>query len=372
MIKNLFKRMDCPTDSPFFTCRKCGSAISGMINSMNQEQINNQNYRMNQENNELQQQLVREANEMQQNQFEQSLAWLREQFNVSNEREDSKYQRTVDDLMRAGLNPSLMSGISPSSVSSVGAPSQSNFHVAQTEAAHFDPYYLDFDPLQDGITKSIASYYQNKKAKAETENIQTDSQTKMLENWTKLQRDTAEYFRTMAETDKILADKDVSQATKDLIIQQRENAKQEFDLLKEQFNDLAVKPKKENRILDSQAENIDSQTVLNVIESRLRPALANAQISLSSAQAKSVLALIRPQVLNLLAERNEHRAKTALLSKQEIAQKIQNSLDKIDLKEKQRLFGEYDSSTIGRMMKDFSMELGDLLVGPLRDLIKFK
>lgn len=74
-------------------------------------------------------------------------------------RQDSAYQRTVDDLLDAGLSPLLASGGATSSGSIVSTPSAPHLSVAQAIAPQFDTTFisdLTRELIASDTTKSVA------------------------------------------------------------------------------------------------------------------------------------------------------------------------------------------------------------------------
>lgn len=74
-------------------------------------------------------------------------------------RQDSAYQRTVDDLVNAGLSPLLASGGATSSGSIVSTPSAPHLSVAQAIAPQFDTTFisdLTRELIASDTTKSVA------------------------------------------------------------------------------------------------------------------------------------------------------------------------------------------------------------------------
>lgn len=284
-----------------------GDLIGAGASVYNTSETNKANAESVQKTNETNYQIAKETNDMSEKQFQTNLKWLQQQYYENQDREDTRYQRMVKDMQASGLNPALQNG-QPSNVSSVGAPSPSSFHAAQMEAAHYDPLNLDFDPLAEHAANAITSYYQNRKAKAETENIGADTQTKVIENWTKLQRDTATFFETLAKIDNLISSSDVSKEQKEYLKQQRDNLKQNWELVNRQFEDLANQPKYQNSLLQSQESETQSRIVLNKIEAQFRPALLSAGIKVSQSQMAALegaAALSWENAKTLYHERND-------------------------------------------------------------------
>lgn len=316
-------------------------------------------------NNETQKELAAEANKLSQEQFQTNLGWLKEQYFGNQQREDSRYQRMVKDMQAAGLNPALATG-QPSSASAVGAVSPSQFHVAQTEAAHFDPYNLDFDPLASGIARSIGMFYQNRKTDAETKNINLSSQAQSITNMSKMVRDMEEINQIRAQTDKLLNDSDVSKETKSLIRSQRALLDKNYELLQKQFPALAAQPEKSNSVLDAQYEQIMSQTALNKVETALKPALAQMQIRMSNAQINLFNEQSRLVSQQVITEFYNGQ----LTDRKSFEQTLRNRLLDMEYSDKQTKTQIRDSDALTKTVYWFSDYLSDIIFGNLGKIIK--
>ena len=136
--------------APIGNLKKRFDALVGLystfVNGANQEDATSRNIEMQKETNKQNLDLARETNEMSRQQFQEYMKWLREQYY-----DTDQVARAKEAYYKAGLNPALAYG-NPTAggASSVGAPSPSQFHVAQMDAPHVEPFQIG-----DGLSQSV-------------------------------------------------------------------------------------------------------------------------------------------------------------------------------------------------------------------------
>ena len=132
-----------------------GAAIDGifglassLINRKSQKDTNKSNERN-----------VDKTNALQLDMFNKQMDYTKALQQEEWARQDSAYQRTVDDLVNAGLSPLLASGGATSSGAIVSTPSAPHLSVAQAIAPQFDTTFisdLTRELIASNTTKSVA------------------------------------------------------------------------------------------------------------------------------------------------------------------------------------------------------------------------
>ncbi len=132
-----------------------GAAIDGifglassLINRKSQQDTNKSNERN-----------VDKTNALQLDMFNKQMDYTKALQQEEWARQDSAYQRTVDDLVNAGLSPLLASGGATSSGAIVSTPSAPHLSVAQAIAPQFDTTFisdLTRELIASDTTKSVA------------------------------------------------------------------------------------------------------------------------------------------------------------------------------------------------------------------------
>ncbi len=132
-----------------------GAAIDGifglassLINRKSQQDTNKSNERN-----------VDKTNALQLDMFNKQMDYTKALQQEEWARQDSAYQRTVDDLVNSGLSPLLASGGATSSGAIVSAPSAPHLSVAQAIAPQFDTTFisdLTRELIASETTKSVA------------------------------------------------------------------------------------------------------------------------------------------------------------------------------------------------------------------------
>ena len=254
-----------------------GGILGSALNLFGQKSANDTNLQLARENNETQKLLTRETNAMSQLQFNENMKWLREQYY-----DTGQIARAKEAYIKGGMNPALAYG-QPTGASSVGSPSQSQFHVAQTEAGHVDPIQIG-DALSESVGHSVDAYMNNQLINAQTENVKQEGLSKRIQNFTQFARDVASLRQTYADIELKLSQKGVNEETRKKLQLEKEHLDNQIKLFWTQFDALSEQPKKSNRLIDAQTNETISRTILNQVEAHLKPALANMQIRLSNAQ----------------------------------------------------------------------------------------
>lgn len=284
---------------PFVSDRKCnplaapliaagGSFLSGLVGglfgSSSQSSANETNLEIARMNNEVQKQLAREANQQSQQQFIANMNWLREQYY-----DTDKVRRDVEAYKAAGLNPYALAGNSATTVGSVGTPGMSDFKVANTEAGHVDPFFLDTHDFSQGISSAVDAYFQNQLVNAQSENLSADSQQKQIDNMTRWMENISRIRLTLAEGDKMLSDKNVSDETKKSIELQNKYLRKQIKVYTKQMSALAAQPQKNNELMDAQMDQLQSQAAVN----RMQLDAVRANIRLTESQIDAIYAEIK-------------------------------------------------------------------------------
>ena len=134
-------------------------------NERNVDATNEANIRMNRETNAANYKMVQETNALNRDIANQNLAFQQAQQDYEKalqqqifEREDSSYQRTVNDMRSAGLNPLTMNGTNGSGEAIALTPMNNSFQsqTAQFQSGHVDPFLKEAYDVQ-GLT----SLFQN-------------------------------------------------------------------------------------------------------------------------------------------------------------------------------------------------------------------
>ena len=312
------------------TASHINTGLELLFNKSNVDATNEANLEMTRMNNETQKLLAREANAMSQAQFNTNLQWLKEQFYKQREYAlDERAYQSIDNqvrrLLAAGINPAYYFGngsMATPSVSSVGAPSQSQFHVAQTEAGHIDPFLIDLDGLSESVGSAVNAFYDNQLKNEQTKKVSYESLVERANAATQFQKNLADLREQYVRIDKLLADKDVSKATKERLESEKAQLDQSIKFMADDWNELLRRDKVNNDFTVEQTEESRTRQVLNRIDAQLKPALASAQINLSNAQAASAnasLPLIVEQIAN--AKREGH-----ILNTQFVRNVVENQL----------------------------------------------
>ena len=294
------------------TASHINTGLELLFNKSNVDATNEANLEMTRMNNETQKLLAREANAMSQAQFNTNLQWLKEQFYKQREYAlDERAYQSIDNqvrrLLAAGINPAYYFGngsMATPSVSSVGAPSQSQFHVAQTEAGHIDPFLIDLDGLSESVGSAVNAFYDNQLKNEQTKKVSYESLVERANAATQFQKNLADLREQYVRIDKLLADKDVSKATKERLESEKAQLDQSIKFMADDWNELLRRDKVNNDFTVEQTEESRTRQVLNRIDAQLKPALASAQINLSNAQAASANASL-PLIVEQIAHANQ-------------------------------------------------------------------
>lgn len=336
-----------------------GSSLLGSLLGIgSQSSANAQNLQLMRETNQMNYKIADEQNRNAYNQFAQNLAWLKEQYY-----DTGQYERLVKSLGRAGLNPALAFGnVSP--VGSVGQASPTAFHVAQMEAGHVDP--LSFDGLSESVGNAVNAYFQNKLVDAQVENVSQDTQTKRLNNASLADRNLLELRNLYEDVQDKLAQRDLSKSQRKYYKALEKQISRQVDLFNDTYNELKSRESKSNRLIDAQAENQLSQSVLNMVESRLKPALANMQIRLSNAQ----IGVFNEQARNIAQQTITEFERGQLTNRQAFEQTLRNRLLGAEWSDKVFKTGVRDGSALSKAVYWFSDYVSDIIFGGFGKLLK--
>lgn len=367
----LIKRMlfvPLGVDSTPIGLRKCVDPVTavtagynlatGLGNFISQGEGNSMNYQLQLDTNRLNKQMADEANQMSQAQFDKNMEWLREQYY-----DTDQYVRLREAAQKGGFNPALAMGeVKP--VGSVGQSSPTAFHAAQFEAPHLDS--LSLDPLASSVGQAVNAYFSNKLVSSQSENVDADTQTKRINNMTQFAKNLAELHNLWEDVESKRSQRGLSDSQKKYYEDMSEEIRGKIRLFMDTYNDLKVRERKTNDVLDAQKDDLLSGAALKRAQASYQnvltawyPDIAQSEIAVASAQ------------FNDLVRSAELKVKEGeLTDANKVSQYIKNGIDSLEFIKEHKRYKTHNSNKATRVFYGTLDEIGHTLFSNIRLLGK--
>lgn len=296
--------------------------------------------------------IARETNKQNYQMFKESQQFAQDMWDKQNNYNLPSEQ--VKRLLAAGINPAAVFGDgSLNNAGSVGLP-----NAPQLQSAQVRPY--DFN-LQ-GVGDSVNAYFRNQLLNRQVQSADVDTQLKRVELMFKASEKLQSLREQSARIDGILSNTRLSAEQREKMSVERKQIQRQLDLFNDTYDELVSREKKQNRIMDVQAENIMSDTQLKRLQgsfqsmvNRYYPKLTETQLTLMSSQA-----------MNVIQQTNELVVQHKLTSEKAIAQHLENELTKVLNSEELRKYDIINGSNGTRVVRDFSNYASGLIFGNLK------
>lgn len=369
--------------SPFVPDKKCaaaaaataaGAVLASLINASSQDSANVRNLMMNADTNKTNLKIANQVNEMSQAQFNSNMQWLREQYFTNRKfaLEDRDYndpRNIVSRLIAAGVNPSSYFGSGATGIqgsSSVGAPSQSSFQTGYSQAGHVDPIQIG-DGLSESIMHAFDAYHQNKLIDAQCDKTKNESQIARANAFTQLAENVARVRNIYADTEEKLANKNLSVEQRKNLEKQRDMLNHQIDLFMKTMDDQIESLQLSNARMKRETSHIDFEENLAAQRFNIEAALAKSNIQLNGTQ----MSLLLQNVGLVAAQTQTEYERGRNISADTIAKQIEISLRNLIKNEKVFEANKVESSKLLKEIRGFSHYLGDLIIGPIVQGLKF-
>lgn len=325
----IFKYIGKPlgvSETPIGFDRKClellpvfGNLIQGLVGAGAQADANRTNLRSVRETNEMNYQIAKETNEMSQNQFNQNMRWLREQYY-----DTDQVRRAVVAAQRAGLNPALALGnVQP--IGSVGGSSPTSFHAAQMDAGHVEPVNY-VDGLSESVGHAVDAYYNNQLRQAETAKVSYDAQISRANAATQMRKNVAELRAMRLDNEQRMKALKKSDAEYNKLLLENEQLDWSIKRLLTDWDETSKQLRYGNKLLERQSEGIQLDNDLKTIEKQFKPMLLRANLRLSQSQSEQLLALAG----NLTEQmKSEYKRRNEIMPLEVVQRKLANGISGI-------------------------------------------
>ena len=346
------------------------SLLGNLLGSSSQSSSNMSNYRiakmnadLQRETNEQNLQLQREVNEQNYKMFQEQNAFNFDMWNKNNEYNDPK--QVAERLRAAGINPATAFG-SPTPASQISSTGGSPSVAPDLKAPYMDYAQHPFFPDFSGVAQGANAFFQNELLSKEIEGKSVDNAIQRVELMFRTQEKISNLFEQKARVTKILSESKLSDSQREYYVSLKKQVDRNIDLFNDQYEDLKVREKKQNDVLDSQNADLLSsvqlkraQSYFTSIQAKYFPKMSEAQISLLGNQALTEIqraeVLVREGVLK---------------SKQAVSQHLSNELQNlllVDAKTKRKI---RDNDPLLKELYWFSDYTSDLILQFIRKVLR--
>lgn len=343
-----------------------GSALGGLFNLFGQESANKANREMTEQTNKMNYQIASEVNQLSQQQFNQNMRWLREQYY-----DTDQYKRLVEASRKAGLNPALALG-SVSPVGSVGQSSPTSFHAAQMDAGHVEPLTFG-DGLSESIGHAVDAYYNNQLRQAETEKVSYDAQISRANAATQMRKNVAELRSMRLDNEQRM--KNLKRSDKEYERLELENEQIDWSIKRmlTDWDETSKQLRYGNQLLQKQNENADAVTTgvkldnaLKRVELSFKPTLLSLGVKMSQSQIDLFL-----KQAALVAEQTHTEFENGqIANKKDFEQTLRNRLLEMEYSNKQFKDAVRNSSKGSRIVYWYADYFSDIIFGGVGKILK--
>ena len=333
------------------------SLAAAEANSEDVEATNQMNYR-----------IAHEANMYSQAQFDENMQWLRYQYQKNREyalqdRDYNSPSKVVQRLVQAGINPAAYFGSGQTQIpgsTGVGAPAQSNFHVA-----HFEPKRVG-DFISQGVGRAVDAFYQSQMMNAQVDKTKQETEAQRINNITRFMEN-VQKLRTMSvDIEERLSRRDLNNEQRAMLEKQREDLQNHIGLFLRTIDDQAESAKLANQRTKREMAHMDFEEMLSSKKLQIDAALAESNIRLNSAQSS----LIMNQIGLVIQEQSTEFERGRNISADTLAKSIQNRLSKLILSEKEFESDKKESSKFLKNLSGFSHYVANLVLPSIVGVFK--